>query len=37
MDKFKKNDEIKELLKSVGFSSVEVHEDGNWVKFVGQK
>ncbi|MDD1505615.1 class I SAM-dependent methyltransferase [Lysinibacillus sp. CNPSo 3705] len=37
MDNYKKSNELKELLKSIGFSSVIVHEDGNWIKFICQK
>ncbi|HDR7518216.1 class I SAM-dependent methyltransferase [Bacillus mobilis] len=37
MKKYKKNDQMKELLTFIGFNNVIVHENGNWVEFVCQK
>ncbi|MGF9967208.1 class I SAM-dependent methyltransferase [Bacillus rhizoplanae] len=37
MNKYKTNDEMKELLKSIGYSNIAVRENGNWIEFVCQK
>ena len=37
MDKYKQSNKLKELLESIGFSSVVIQENGNWIKFVCQK